>query len=183
MSCVYWWDLLGLHGDPAERGSRAQAWNSSHLTSLCKPSSLSPDFLIKVLIKVSLCQTYLCSSPFVAPCSPLTLITLCRMFFEPVTTPCGHTFCKECLERCLDHRPNCPLCKQSLREVRAPVPRDGAPAAGCLPRAGLGRCSALPLAAPWHGGVSSTHTGMTRQLIIKTKRFISTRCHSDLVRL
>ncbi|OXB76157.1 UNVERIFIED_CONTAM: hypothetical protein H355_016735 [Colinus virginianus] len=38
------------------------------------------------------------------------------LFFEPVTTPCGHTFCKECLERCLDHRPNCPLCKQSLRE-------------------------------------------------------------------
>uniref|UniRef100_A0A8B9ITX2 LON peptidase N-terminal domain and RING finger protein 1 n=1 Tax=Amazona collaria TaxID=241587 RepID=A0A8B9ITX2_9PSIT len=38
------------------------------------------------------------------------------MFFEPVTTLCGHTFCKECLERCLDHRPNCPLCKQSLRE-------------------------------------------------------------------
>ncbi|XP_061858253.1 LON peptidase N-terminal domain and RING finger protein 1 isoform X3 [Colius striatus] len=43
--------------------------------------------------------------------------SLCiRMFFEPVTTPCGHTFCKECLERCLDHRPSCPLCKQSLRE-------------------------------------------------------------------
>ncbi|XP_014731514.1 PREDICTED: LON peptidase N-terminal domain and RING finger protein 1-like isoform X1 [Sturnus vulgaris] len=43
--------------------------------------------------------------------------SLCiRMFFEPVTTPCGHTFCKECLERCLDHRPNCPLCKHSLRE-------------------------------------------------------------------
>uniref|UniRef100_A0A8C5UDS5 LON peptidase N-terminal domain and ring finger 1 n=1 Tax=Malurus cyaneus samueli TaxID=2593467 RepID=A0A8C5UDS5_9PASS len=56
------------------------------------------------------------------PCGqPLGLDLLrcpcCRlMFFEPVTTPCGHTFCKECLERCLDHRPNCPLCKQSLRE-------------------------------------------------------------------
>lgn len=100
-------------------GSRAQARDNSHLTSLCKPSSLSPDFLIKGLIKVCLCWTYLCSFPFVALCSPLTLIILCRMFFEPVTTPCGHTFCKECLERCLDHRPNCPLCKQSLREVRA----------------------------------------------------------------
>ncbi|PKU27901.1 lon peptidase n-terminal domain and ring finger protein 1-like [Limosa lapponica baueri] len=44
------------------------------------------------------------------------------MFFEPVTTPCGHTFCKECLERCLDHRPNCPLCKQSLREASADGP-------------------------------------------------------------
>uniref|UniRef100_A0A7M4F633 LON peptidase N-terminal domain and ring finger 1 n=1 Tax=Crocodylus porosus TaxID=8502 RepID=A0A7M4F633_CROPO len=39
-----------------------------------------------------------------------------RLFLEPVTTPCGHTFCKECLERCLDHRPSCPLCKQSLSE-------------------------------------------------------------------
>uniref|UniRef100_A0A452J575 LON peptidase N-terminal domain and ring finger 1 n=1 Tax=Gopherus agassizii TaxID=38772 RepID=A0A452J575_9SAUR len=48
-------------------------------------------------------------------CSPLCLLFR-RMFFEPVTTPCGHSFCKECLERCLDHRPNCPLCKQSLRE-------------------------------------------------------------------
>ncbi|KAM8971882.1 LON peptidase N-terminal domain and RING finger protein 1-like [Pelodytes ibericus] len=43
--------------------------------------------------------------------------SLCiRMFLEPVTTPCGHTFCRECLERCMDHRPYCPLCKQSLRE-------------------------------------------------------------------
>ncbi|KAE8613660.1 hypothetical protein XENTR_v10007813 [Xenopus tropicalis] len=43
--------------------------------------------------------------------------SLCiRMFLDPVTTPCGHTFCKECLERCMDHQPYCPLCKQSLRE-------------------------------------------------------------------
>ncbi|XP_010216634.1 PREDICTED: LON peptidase N-terminal domain and RING finger protein 1-like [Tinamus guttatus] len=51
-----------------------------------------------------------------APFNLLTLGLFCSLFFEPVTTPCGHTFCKECLERCLDHRPNCPLCKQSLRE-------------------------------------------------------------------
>ncbi|XP_077135833.1 LON peptidase N-terminal domain and RING finger protein 1 [Ranitomeya variabilis] len=46
--------------------------------------------------------------------------SLCmRLFYEPVTTPCGHTFCKKCLERCLDHTPQCPLCKQSLAEYLA----------------------------------------------------------------
>ncbi|MED6234942.1 hypothetical protein ATANTOWER_009165 [Ataeniobius toweri] len=46
--------------------------------------------------------------------------SLCmRLFYEPVTTPCGHTFCKDCLERCLDHNPQCPLCKESLREYLA----------------------------------------------------------------
>uniref|UniRef100_A0A4W3ILW9 RING-type domain-containing protein n=1 Tax=Callorhinchus milii TaxID=7868 RepID=A0A4W3ILW9_CALMI len=27
------------------------------------------------------------------------------LFYEPITTPCGHTFCLKCLERCLDHSP------------------------------------------------------------------------------
>lgn len=43
--------------------------------------------------------------------------SLCmRLFYEPVTTPCGHTFCLRCLERCLDHNPRCPLCKEELSE-------------------------------------------------------------------
>nr|XP_057921418.1 LON peptidase N-terminal domain and ring finger 1, like [Doryrhamphus excisus] len=42
-----------------------------------------------------------------------------RLLYEPVTTPCGHTFCKNCLERCLDHMPQCPLCKESLKEYLA----------------------------------------------------------------
>ncbi|XP_061882247.1 LON peptidase N-terminal domain and ring finger 1, like isoform X2 [Entelurus aequoreus] len=46
--------------------------------------------------------------------------SLCmRLLYEPVTTPCGHTFCKNCLERCLDHTPQCPLCKESLKEYLA----------------------------------------------------------------
>ncbi|KAK7905091.1 hypothetical protein WMY93_017698 [Mugilogobius chulae] len=46
--------------------------------------------------------------------------SLCmRLFYEPVTTPCGHTFCLKCLERCLDHNPNCPLCKENLSEFLA----------------------------------------------------------------
>uniref|UniRef100_A0A8D1GRZ2 RING-type domain-containing protein n=1 Tax=Sus scrofa TaxID=9823 RepID=A0A8D1GRZ2_PIG len=42
-----------------------------------------------------------------------------RLLFEPVTTPCGHTFCLKCLERCLDHAPHCPLCKEKLSELLA----------------------------------------------------------------
>ncbi|XP_035250088.1 LON peptidase N-terminal domain and RING finger protein 2-like [Anguilla anguilla] len=46
--------------------------------------------------------------------------SLCmRLFYEPVLTPCGHTFCLSCLERCLDHSPACPLCKESLSEYLA----------------------------------------------------------------
>lgn len=41
-----------------------------------------------------------------------------RLFYEPVTTPCGHTFCLKCLERCLDHNAKCPLCKDGLAQVR-----------------------------------------------------------------
>lgn len=44
-----------------------------------------------------------------------------RLFFEPVTTPCGHTFCKNCMERSLDHNLRCPLCKQPLQEVQTHV--------------------------------------------------------------
>ncbi|XP_062819908.1 LON peptidase N-terminal domain and RING finger protein 3 [Anolis carolinensis] len=46
--------------------------------------------------------------------------SLCmRLFYEPVTTPCGHTFCLKCLERCLDHNPKCPLCNEDLAEYLA----------------------------------------------------------------
>ncbi|CAL4060991.1 unnamed protein product, partial [Meganyctiphanes norvegica] len=42
-----------------------------------------------------------------------------RYLYQPVTTPCGHSFCRNCLDRCLDHSTNCPLCKTSLREYLA----------------------------------------------------------------
>ncbi|KAM4036624.1 LON peptidase N-terminal domain and RING finger protein 1-like isoform 2-T2 [Anomaloglossus baeobatrachus] len=61
---------------------------------------LPPDPLLKDVLSLSDVECSLCI----------------RMFLEPVTTPCGHTFCRECLERCMDHQPYCPLCKQCLRE-------------------------------------------------------------------
>ncbi|RXM96246.1 LON peptidase N-terminal domain and RING finger protein 1 [Acipenser ruthenus] len=47
--------------------------------------------------------------------SPLNVLSL-NARFALVTTPCGHTFCKNCLERSLDHNLRCPLCKQNLHE-------------------------------------------------------------------
>ncbi|KAG7235556.1 hypothetical protein INR49_002558 [Caranx melampygus] len=55
-----------------------------------------------------------------APFSPPSkLLRPGELFYEPVATPCGHTFCLKCLERCLDHNPNCPLCKENLSEYLA----------------------------------------------------------------
>ena len=33
---------------------------------------------------------------------------------DPVTTPCGHTFCRRCLARVLDHSSLCPVCRRHL---------------------------------------------------------------------
>lgn len=38
-----------------------------------------------------------------------------KLLFEPVTTPCGHTFCRGCFARSADHSNKCPMC----RTVRA----------------------------------------------------------------
>ncbi|TFK75887.1 hypothetical protein BDN72DRAFT_756486 [Pluteus cervinus] len=36
------------------------------------------------------------------------------LLFQPVTTPCQHTFCAKCLQRSQDHSRLCPLCRQPL---------------------------------------------------------------------
>mmetsp|Transcript_36360 Transcript_36360/g.94567 ORF Transcript_36360/g.94567 Transcript_36360/m.94567 type:complete len:473 (-) Transcript_36360:1799-3217(-) len=35
----------------------------------------------------------------------------CRLLLDPVTTPCGHTFCRTCLVRAVDHSCHCPMCR------------------------------------------------------------------------
>lgn len=36
------------------------------------------------------------------------------ILYDPVTTVCGHTFCRGCLHRVLDHAPLCPICRREL---------------------------------------------------------------------
>ncbi|XP_063910969.1 LON peptidase N-terminal domain and RING finger protein 1 [Zophobas morio] len=44
----------------------------------------------------------------------LECILCSRCIFDPITTACGHTFCKACLTRVLDHGLSCPLCMAPL---------------------------------------------------------------------
>jgi hypothetical protein len=37
-----------------------------------------------------------------------------NLMFDPVTAPCGHTFCRICLARVLDHSTHCPMCRRNL---------------------------------------------------------------------
>lgn len=36
------------------------------------------------------------------------------VLYQPVTTACGHAFCRECLLRALDYKPECPCCRRTL---------------------------------------------------------------------
>lgn len=38
-----------------------------------------------------------------------------NLMFDPITTSCGHSFCRPCLSRCLDHRFVCPCCRTNLQ--------------------------------------------------------------------
>jgi len=37
-----------------------------------------------------------------------------KLFYQPVTTTCGHTYCKSCILSSLKYSPNCPLCRTKL---------------------------------------------------------------------
>lgn len=44
--------------------------------------------------------------------------SLCTgLIYEPVTSNCGHSFCRSCLCRSFDHSPACPVCRTVLAEV------------------------------------------------------------------
>ncbi|KAF3772480.1 LON peptidase N-terminal domain and RING finger protein 3 [Nymphaea thermarum] len=41
--------------------------------------------------------------------------TLCfKLLYDPVTTPCGHSFCRPCLLQSMDHGNKCPMCRTVL---------------------------------------------------------------------
>ncbi|GAA6048305.1 hypothetical protein JCM3770_000940 [Rhodotorula araucariae] len=58
--------------------------------------------------------------PFVSPSFLAQLQSECecqicfQLYHEPVTAPCGHSYCRQCLARSYDHSDKCPLCRADL---------------------------------------------------------------------
>ncbi|KAK8257951.1 ATP-dependent protease-like protein [Phyllosticta capitalensis] len=52
-----------------------------------------------------------------------------NLLLDPVTTSCGHTFCRKCLVRVLDHANHCPICRRALN---VPPSLGNQPSNACL---------------------------------------------------
>nr|XP_039274530.1 LON peptidase N-terminal domain and RING finger protein 1-like [Styela clava] len=53
----------------------------------------------------------------IAESDTFNCILCSRLLYDPVCTSCGHSFCRDCLDRWFDHRLTCPMCQS--KEVRA----------------------------------------------------------------
>jgi hypothetical protein len=51
----------------------------------------------------------------------LDCVLCAGILLDPITTFCGHTFCRSCLCRSFDHTPLCPVCRSALSEVSGRV--------------------------------------------------------------
>lgn len=60
------------------------------------------------------CNQFLLPLDMASSCGEMLVCPIClNTYTEPVTTPCGHNFCKTCITEYLSwtHEPQCPLCK------------------------------------------------------------------------
>ncbi|KAI3180316.1 hypothetical protein DTO046C5_1552 [Penicillium roqueforti] len=47
-------------------------------------------------------------------CAELDCQVCYALLLDPMTTPCGHTFCRKCVARVLNHTDLCPICRRKL---------------------------------------------------------------------
>ena len=52
-----------------------------------------------------------CRARFADRVDEFECILCLKMLYQPVTTPCGHTFCRDCFLRAGDHSNKCPMCR------------------------------------------------------------------------
>lgn len=46
--------------------------------------------------------------------SPPECVICQEIFIEPVTLPCGHSFCRPCIKKSLSVKPLCPTCRTPM---------------------------------------------------------------------
>jgi len=83
------------------------------------PKPTRQDQYPKVLVELNLRYTVdLKGVTYVDTVNENLMCPICRaVLVNPVTTPCDHTFCQQCIEDSLEHNESCPL-------DRSPMPRD-----------------------------------------------------------
>eukprot|EP01112_Ceratiomyxa_fruticulosa_P010558 TRINITY_DN2803_c0_g1_i1.p1 TRINITY_DN2803_c0_g1~~TRINITY_DN2803_c0_g1_i1.p1 ORF type:complete len:313 (+),score=77.59 TRINITY_DN2803_c0_g1_i1:305-1243(+) len=72
--------------------------NSPRISSPMQPSTTPPTSPPQAPLDISELECSLCF----------------RLFYQPVTTACGHSFCKPCLFSALKYSVNCPLCRYRI---------------------------------------------------------------------
>uniref|UniRef100_A0A1B0D5T6 RING-type domain-containing protein n=1 Tax=Phlebotomus papatasi TaxID=29031 RepID=A0A1B0D5T6_PHLPP len=64
-------------------------------------------------------------NPTLIEASDFDCVLCCRTLWKPVVTPCGHTYCSICLDRCMDYKQQCPLCMFHIEDTMS-LARHGA---------------------------------------------------------
>jgi len=90
---------------------------------------------------------------------------LYSVLLNPVTTWCGHTFCRDCICRSFDHSPNCPVCRTTLSEVRCSLPLHAASVMCDLHGFLMPPSVCAPHARGWLAGIEGTSPEETRLVL------------------
>lgn len=97
-------------GEDSKRAHRTRAWSTSKRTKRHFPhaqptAAQRRHFDLAPPLSPS-------SSVFLADLLSELECQICvQLLHDPVTSPCGHTFCQSCLARAYDHSDKCPLCR------------------------------------------------------------------------
>lgn len=89
--------------EPVDRAGESVSVEESVDSGLLTPDS-TPERSIRTLL-----------GDIAAAIRPEADCNVCyALFHDPVTTSCGHTYCRSCLRRSLDIHPSCPICRRNL---------------------------------------------------------------------
>ncbi|KAL3138492.1 hypothetical protein ABBQ32_006282 [Trebouxia sp. C0010 RCD-2024] len=94
--------LAGLGIDPTDQGLMRGLQLTHKAISEAEEAEANPHKRARVADRVDEFECILCL----------------KMLYQPVTTPCGHTFCRDCFLRAGDHSNKCPMCRTVLHVGR-----------------------------------------------------------------